>query len=86
LIRIELAAFARSKATLIAVKPSNQQMLEAIMANVSFSSHNAPANTNNVAAPSSLVATYIGGHKVRIDPIALKRLIDTLRATFRMRT
>ena len=69
-----------------ALKHSNQQMLEAIMANVSFSSHSVPANTNNGAAPSSLIATYVGGHKVRIDTIALKRLIDTLRATLRART
>jgi hypothetical protein len=61
-------------------------MLEAIMANVSFSSHSVPANTTTEAAPSSSIPTYVGGHKVRIDTIALKRLIDTLRARLRART
>jgi hypothetical protein len=56
------------------------------MANVSFSSHSAPANTTNQATPSSLIATHVGRHKVQIDTIALKRLIDTVRAAFRTRT
>jgi hypothetical protein len=56
------------------------------MANFSFSSHSAPANTNNQAAPSSLIVTHVGRHKVRIDTIALKRFIDTVRAAFRTRT
>jgi hypothetical protein len=60
-------------------------MLEAIMANVSFSSHSVPANTDKGVATSSLVATHVAGHKVGIDTIALKRLIDTLRATLRAR-
>ena len=56
------------------------------MANISVRSHSEPANTKTPAAPSSLIATHVGRHKVGIDTIALKRLIDTLRAAFRTRT
>ncbi len=60
-------------------------MLEAMMANDSFSSDSVPAKTEKeveVAAPV-VVATHVGRHKVGIDTIALKRLIDRLRATLR---
>jgi hypothetical protein len=56
------------------------------MANDSFSSHSVPAKTDKGVASSSVVATYVNGHKVGIDTIALKRLIDTLRTTFRARS
>ncbi len=55
------------------------------MANDSFSSDSVPAKTEKeveVAAPV-VVATHVGRHKVGIDTIALKRLIDRLRATLR---
>jgi len=61
-------------------------MLEAIMANDSFSSHSVPAKTDKEVDTSSVVATHVAGHKVRIDTIALKRLVDTLRATLRARS
>jgi len=56
------------------------------MANINFGSHSVPAKTDKGVATSSLLATYVGGHKVRIDTIALKRLIDTLRTRLRART
>ena len=56
------------------------------MANDSFSSHSVPENTDKAVAASSVVATYVNGRKVGIDTIALKRLIDTLRARLRART
>jgi hypothetical protein len=56
------------------------------MANDSFSSHRAPAKTDKGVVTSSVVATYVNGRKVGIDTIALKRLIDTLRATLRPRS
>jgi hypothetical protein len=58
-------------------------MLEAIMANDSFSSQSVPAKTDKGVATSSVVATHVGVNKVKIDTIALKRLIDTLRAKLR---
>jgi hypothetical protein len=56
------------------------------MANDSFSSDSVPAKTDKAVATSSVVPTYVSGRKVGIDTIALKRLIDTLRARLRART
>jgi hypothetical protein len=59
-----------------------------MMANDSFSSDSVPAKTDKeveVATPA-VVATHIGRNKVGIDTIALKHLIDRLRATFRARS
>jgi len=53
------------------------------MANDSFSSQSVPAKTDKGVATSSVVATHVGVNKVKIDTIALKRLIDTLRAKLR---
>jgi hypothetical protein len=58
-------------------------MLEVIMADDSFSSHSVPAKTDKEMAASSVIETHVGAHKVGIDSVALKRLIDKLRATLR---
>jgi hypothetical protein len=55
-----------------------------MMANDSFSSESVPVKTDKeVEVATPLVATHIGRHKVGIDTIALRRLIDRLRATLR---
>lgn len=53
------------------------------MAIVSFGSEKAPANTSGVPATPSFVPTHVGKHTVRIDAIALRNLIDKLKATLR---
>jgi hypothetical protein len=53
------------------------------MANVSLGPQSAPANTEKIGAAPSTIATHVAGHKVRIDPTALRHLIDTLRAKLR---
>jgi len=52
-------------------------MLEANMANenVKPGSRNASANTGS----SALISTHVAGAKVKIDPAALKHLIETVR-------
>jgi hypothetical protein len=52
-------------------------MLEAIMANenVKPDSQSPPENTGT----SSLISTHVAGTKVKIDPGALKHLIEALR-------
>jgi hypothetical protein len=55
--------------------------MEAIMAIVN--SESAPQNTG--PATPSLVSTHVGKHTVRIDAIALRNLIDKLKATFQTR-
>jgi hypothetical protein len=55
-------------------------MLEANMANenVKLSSQSASGNTSGTGT-SSLVSTHIAGTKVKIDPGALRHLVETLR-------
>jgi len=62
-----------------------KQMLEAIMTNVSFGSQSVPANKGNTVVTPPSVPTHVGGHKVRIDTVALKHLIETLKAKLRTR-
>lgn len=52
------------------------------MTNVSPGSHSIPANTDSATATSPPIATHVRGHKVRIDAIALKNLINTIKAKF----
>jgi hypothetical protein len=59
--------------------------MEAIMANVSVGLESVPANTSGGPATPSLIPTHIGKDTVRIDAIALKNLIDKLKATLRVR-
>lgn len=62
------------------LKPSNLRVLEANMANenVKLGSQSASANTGGTGT-SSLVSTHVAGTKVKIDPVALKHLVETLR-------
>jgi hypothetical protein len=55
------------------------------MANLSFGLQSVPANTGANSTTPSLIATHVGGHTVRIDPLALRRLIDALKAALRGR-
>jgi hypothetical protein len=55
------------------------------MTNVRFGLEGAPTNPSGEPAPPSLVPTHVGKNTVRIDTIALKNLIDKLKATFRTR-
>jgi hypothetical protein len=55
------------------------------MANVSYGLHAVPANTSGEPPTPPLVPTHVGGHTVRIDAIALKQLIEKLKATLRPR-
>jgi hypothetical protein len=80
-----LSVSTRIGTTFHAVKPSNDWMLEAIMTNVNFGSQAVPANKGDTVVPPSSVPTHVGGHKVRIDTVALKHLIDTLKAKLRIR-
>lgn len=56
------------------------------MANQSYGSISVPANTSRGPHTLSLVATHIGGNTVYIDTIALKHLIQTLKAALLDRT
>jgi hypothetical protein len=47
--------------------------------NINHAPQSAPADTSNTSS-SSPVSTHIGKNAVQIDPDALRRLIDTLRA------
>jgi hypothetical protein len=53
------------------------------MANVSLK--NPPENTSGEPATPPFVPTHVGKHTVRIDTIALKNLIDKLKAALRTR-
>jgi hypothetical protein len=81
--RIDLLPELSSQATFQATKSSNYQMMEAIMSIVSFGSKKVPANTSGGPATPSFVPTHVGKHTVRIDAIALRNLIDKLKATLR---
>ncbi len=52
------------------------------MANVSVGVQSVPATPADGATPS-LVATHVGGHTVRIDALALRSLLEKLKATLR---
>jgi len=75
-----LPGSSQSKATVLPLKHSNYQVLEAIMGKASFGSQNVPANTGSESTAPPLVQTHVAGHTVRIDTTALKQLIETLKA------